>query len=570
MRLYSFVIKNVKSIVDSDVCYVSDKDGITILAGQNEVGKSAALEGLDFFRNGPSDRFTKLSKRYDSNPYVLCTFTLEELDKTSEDEDIKKVLKDISRVSFTRGNEKDGSSMDVISFNEETQQALNTFIGKKFNDGETPEQIEANRVAVFEKVRQHLLNRIPGFILFDTFSDLLPGEILIREIPSNNAVQDFQKVFGVDFADIANKSSQERNALIDAAEKKATTDLNTYWSQVLTTKEDDKYNFKITLIPSTNPDEARIEFMVHRNDSRPLFLEQKSKGFQWFNAFNLRLKALGVKKSELENYVVLIDEPGQGLHETAQKDVKKVLEELASKGMQIIYSTHHANLIGVGDDEILRIRLVSQDKNKETLIQNIAQFSTTKNNLDALSPVITAMGISHIGGLIDKEKASVVLEGITDHYYLSAFQKILEIKEEYSFIPACGVQNVRPLVSIVIGWGGNFRAVFDDGAEGKSAFASLKKHLYAHNEELLGKQILKLDGFEGIEDLFSKSDFDKYVTKEKRGSKDKDTLNSILAKSKKKELLARMFLLSVNTETITLSKETLDNFSKIFDFLKKK
>ena len=566
MKLFSFRIKNVKSIVDSGVCYVSDKDGITVLAGQNEVGKSASLEGLDFFRNGPSERFTKLSERLGTHPFVTCEFIIEDGDKIDGDEEIGKVLPGIDKISFSRGNEADGSATAMV-FSEDSASIIKSIIEKKFQDGETAEIVEQKRTEIYNQLQQHLLNRIPQFILFSTFEDLLPGEILIKDIPSNDAVLDFQKVFEIDLAEAIVKPTQERSALFDAAEKRASTDLNTYWSQVLTTKEDDKYSFKINPIPSSVPDESRVEFLIHRNDSRPLFMEQKSKGFQWFNAFNLRLKAIGVKKEELGNYVVLIDEPGQGLHETAQKDVKKVLEELASKGMQIIYTTHNACLIGVEGDELLRIRLVYQNENKETVIQNIAQFSSnsTTNNMDALSPIITAMGISSVGGIIDRDKICVVLEGITDHYYFSAMRHVLGIEDKYFFIPACGVQNIKPLVSIVISWSGNFKAVFDGGREGKIAYDAIKKYLYKNNEDLLEKHIKKMDSFDGIEDLFTKDDFDNFIIGETRT--DSTMSNSILAKSKKKELLARLFLEKIKTEAVTFSEETKTNFNAVFDWL---
>ena len=40
MKLKTFRIKNIKSIIDSGVCHLAS-DNITIFAGQNESGKSA-------------------------------------------------------------------------------------------------------------------------------------------------------------------------------------------------------------------------------------------------------------------------------------------------------------------------------------------------------------------------------------------------------------------------------------------------------------------------------------------------------------------------------------------------
>ena len=52
MRLYSFRIQNFKSIRDTGEIKVSSEDNVTILAGQNEAGKSSVLEALDFFETG--------------------------------------------------------------------------------------------------------------------------------------------------------------------------------------------------------------------------------------------------------------------------------------------------------------------------------------------------------------------------------------------------------------------------------------------------------------------------------------------------------------------------------------
>ncbi|MCX6719985.1 MAG: AAA family ATPase, partial [Candidatus Staskawiczbacteria bacterium] len=231
-------------------------------------------------------------------------------------------------------------------------------------------------------------------------------------------------------------------------EKKAELDLNTYWTQKRTdTATEDKYRFDINMIPSGA--DSKIEFLIHRDDGTPLFMEQKSKGFQWFNAFMLRLKAIGVEdNNSFGKYVLLIDEPGQGLHETAQKNVKVVLEELSKKGMQILYTTHNPSLIGVNDDELLRIRLVFQNKEFGTKINTISQFASSMEGAskDALSPIITAMGISHLGQIVDANKKCVIVEGITDHYYLTAFKQIMGIADDYVFIPACGVKNIRPLM----------------------------------------------------------------------------------------------------------------------------
>lgn len=589
MKLIGFQIKNIKSISDSGWCHLSEEDKITVFAGQNEAGKSAILEGLNFFRNGASEEFERLSKRTDAAyPYIECEFKLEDLDLSQED-DLSLILGKIPTIKLFRGNpEKDAYSEILLS--PDTEKLIDIEIEKiakrklenKTHQASGVETPEVNTTvdsipeltdaeALKKTVLQHVLNHLPTFIYYDSFVNILPGTVQLNEIPEYPAILDLQKVFGIDFLDIVSKDPRTRSSAEFTLNKEATIDLNNYWTQKQTTTEDDKYTYYIKILPNTtDPNLSVIEFMIHRNDGIPLYIEQKSKGFQWFSSFNLRLKALGVDLKTEKKYVILIDEPGQGLHETAQADVKTVLEELAAKGMQIIYSTHNPCLIGVNDHEFLRIRLVNQTREEGTKIKNIAQYSSSEGSLDALSPVITAMGINSVGQFLDRTVPCVALEGITDHYYFSALKKLLGVAEDYSFIPAIGVNNIKPLISVLVGWGTKFKAIFDDGA-GKKVYKDISKYLYGEDKNETNKHILKMDGFDGIEDLFSAADFDTYIIGAPRS--DSKQKNSEIAKTMKKELLARLFLEKVNlapekTEEIKLSEETKSNFQQIFDWLK--
>lgn len=576
MRLLSFQIENVKSVVDSGTCHLSDSDNVLVLAGQNEAGKSAVLEALNYFGNDADADFIKLSKRLNVDPKVSCTFGVEEKDLDSEDTKINEILKEVKKFDLHRSGT--GEESKDIYVSDSSVEILEELVAKvSFEEAPTSEEqtpeakeevLKKKREDLVDAVVSHVINALPALILYDSFTGLLPGEIKVSDIPSHQAVQDFQKIFGVDFADAINKNAQERSSIKDSVERKAELDLNTYWTQRRVDGIEDKYRFDINMIPS-GP-ESKIEFLIHREDGTPLFMEQKSKGFQWFNAFMLRLKAIGVEDANLGNYILLIDEPGQGLHETAQKNVKVVLEELAKKGMQILYTTHNPSLIGVTDDELLRIRLVFQSKDNGTKINTIAQFasSTEGASKDALSPIITAMGISHLGQIIDTTKLCIVVEGITDHYYLTAFQQLLAVTSDHAFIPACGVKNVKPLISILIGWGANFRAVFDDGREGKSVYKDLANNLFKEDEDGLKKAVKKLEGFDGIEDLFTKGDFYTHVLNEAIAAA--GTSNSEIAKEKKKELLARLFLEKVKSGAIkkeNLQPDTLTHFSEVIEWM---
>lgn len=597
MRLTGFRIQNVKSIIDTGWCHLSDSDNITVFAGQNESGKSAILEGLNFFRNGTTPEFERLSIRSDGKqPYVECEFQLEEVDWKTGDEDVDGILSKFGRVKFYRGNTEKYDAKEIILVQETEDRlkaAVDSYAGKKnthtvqkmakelahpepMTEGAQPpttavpaEQLETVKPdELKEAITTYMIEeQLPEFVYYDSFVNILPGTVKLGDIGNYPAINDLQKVFGINFGEVVSKDPRARGSAEYTLNKNATIDLNNYWRQRQTTAEDDKYEYDIKVHPNADPSQSIIDFLIHRNDGMPLYVEQKSKGFQWFSSFNLRLKALGVDLQGDKKYVILIDEPGQGLHETAQLDVKSVLQELADKGMQIAYSTHNPCLIGVKDHEILRIRLVYQTRADGTKIKNIAQFSSSDaGSKDALSPIISAMGINSVGPLLDRAIPSVALEGITDHYYFTAVKQLLGITQNYNFVPAVGVQNIRPLVSVLIGWGADFKAVFDDG-EGKKLYKDLGKFLYAGDEPELKKHVYKMDGFEGIEDLFTRGDFDSLVVGANRT--DHSMKNSVLAKTKKKELLARLFLEKVKTNParVRLSPQTKRNFQNVFDWL---
>ncbi len=562
MKLESFDIKHVKSIKDSENVKISLTDNICVLAGQNEAGKSAVLEALNYFRNGNSEKFKKSWRLDSAVPYVKCTFTIDGSDRVSDNESLTRLLKAVTEVSFVRQGDNEIELITDLPNTSDTAP-------ENVNEGEDVVSATDSPENTLEIAKKHLVDRIPAFIFFDSFRDILPGEIRLRDIDGYAAVKDFEKVFNINFKDLAALSTQQRSANISRSVETATVDLNKYWSQNHTTEEDDKYYFDIKFnLDENDHDNSTVTFMVHRNDHSPLFIEQKSQGFQWFNSFNLRLKSIDFDSGNGGMYILLIDEPGQGLHETAQTDVKKILEELASKGTEIIYSTHNPMLIGVEDTEIVRIKLVYQGKRDVgTKIQNIAQFSTQEGSIDALSPIITAMGISHVGQVIDRTKLSVALEGISDHYYFTAMKKYLNISQENYFIPACGADNLPALASILIGWGSNYRVILDDGNKGRSIFNKIKKHMFHDNLTELREKVRKLDGFDGIEDLFSRSDFLKFIL-EVESDPDITKKNSVLAKDSGKELLARKFLLKATTShDLDLESETKENFQSVFDWL---
>lgn len=608
MRLISFRIKNFKSIIDTGVCHLSATDNILVLAGQNEAGKSAVIEALNFFRNGPNKNFEKLYRRQKTYPEVTCKFLLEDTDIENVASDAElpllvNYLKQNRELTFIRGDIQ-GDNFQEIRFeavikeelskyipvptSQETSQAVEVTPASEITEenenaeGEEAAPEEAEQASEKEEygiddIEIYFSELIKEFVFYDSFNDLLPGSVTISEITKYPAVRDFEKVFGVNFKNVIKEEPRAITREEIRLKQDASDNLNTYWTQRL--EDGGKYNFSVRILPQvpnagTDPPQtlesvSKVEFYIERDDGDPLYFEQKSKGFKWFSAFNLRLRALGVNKEKLKNLVLLIDEPGQGLHEKAQNDVKEVLEELGRDGAQIVYTTHYPVLIDTQGSKFARIRLVSNTKDTGTIVQTPAQYATGSGAKDALSPIVTAMGMHGVGSVFDSNKLNVVVEGISDHYYLTAFKKLLGKDHRLHFIPACGVTNVPNLVSVLLGWGCNYKAVFDDDKNsGRLVYNNLKKEFYENDDDLAHEHILRIKECNGIEDVFSQADFYKFVLSQPKPSKKSDP-NSILAKEKK-ELFARLFLEKADNSEVGLSTETIKKVEEIFSWLYEK
>jgi|GEM_PF-1541311 len=578
MRLYSFRIQNFKSIKDTSEIKVSPDDNITILAGQNESGKSSILEALDFFENGASDDFEDMYRRLNTHPRVECKYylsndELSELERLSGSKGLRKYLQD-DGITLVRGRDTEDDFTQVKYINPNELDVLVKALDET-EKGDTDDKTEEITPFSFY---EHLLELKPTFIFYSSFEDnILPSKITKAKLGDNQAVEDFETVFEVDFiALLDEKNDAARKQKLNEINEKASDNLNEYWSQKID-DEKSSYKFAIDAIPQiATPTDSYIRFFIDQGDNFPLHFGQKSKGFQWFSSFNLRLRAHEADSDNLSDFILLIDEPGQGLHEEAQKDVKRVLDELAQNGVQMLFSTHQAQLLksDTGVD-FSRLKLVARSKTDGTKLQNIAQSSTDNGFKDALSPVRTAMGLItlDVSSFIDGKK-TVIVEGITDYYYIQAFCKLYSTKTspiEISVIPCVGVSQAPNVYSILFGWGVSSKVIIDDDSAGTKALnAIIKSFLSDASQDTVEATLYQNKSKKGIEDTLSRDNFVAFAS-DFIDTSDQVKSNSDLAKGKK-EIIARTLLDKVTKGD--LQKKDLDNESKksitsIMEFLKK-
>ena len=577
MKLKSFRIENYKSIIDSGEqhCYLSNNDNITVLAGQNESGKSSILQALrDFEFNEVSEESFydseipikvtckyEIEKEYDIESKLLKNEKLDLTEFTS----IFKELKEIIFIKSFLVNEKSSSIyFDDVFYSK----IFNAFYSSKINSETTISESEKESYKklvddYIDSIILELFDWLPRMVFFDDFCDLLPNSILLADLKNKNtkakgyqAVKNIEIILDKDFTKFENLKIEKHRIEEKKYQESFTADFNEKWKQRIS----DGSGATIHILYDSSL--KTMNFFIETKKDELLPPERRSQGLKWFLSFYLQLKAYGDQK----NLVILFDEPGLYLHSRAQEDMMKVFEEL-SKNNQIIYSTHSPYLIN--SNKLNRIRLVLNIKKEGTVIEKITT-NKIQNQKEALKPIIDAMGLNIAHNFSPIAKRNIIVEGISDFYYFTAMKNFFDNKGQYSFLPAMGAQQAHLLMELCIGWGLEWLIIFDD-KDSKKELIKIKKAFFNNEEEELNKKVLTLNNFEGIEDMFSLEDFKKVKNEVTNPTKIK--LNELVTSYGGKELFARLFLEKVNTNKInkdTLSKETQANFQNVFSFIKDK
>lgn len=576
MRLSKIHVYNFKSIKDSGDIYLSGTNLITVLAGQNESGKTALLKALKFFQEGAYDGFDDDRRLGDEYPRVEVTFMLQDDEYEELKNATNKKIADYFKqhgFAWVRGSTKnlDCDSLKYFKFDEEIEKAideLNKSVEDESDKNEEEEDDEEENGEDEEKFNAYnFFSSIrPKFVYYasDLDKNILPNQIKVSEIDTNQAVLDFQKVYGIDIASQFEDGVSEQSRLQKSTEieQKASESLNTYWHQKINNeKAEYKYRISMTKIP-TSSDQSTISFYVDHGNNMPLKMSQKSQGFRWFSGFILRLRAHNVNRNS-GNVILLIDEPGQGLHETAQKDVLNVIEEISKEsGMQILYTTHQPILLGGENLHLSRIMLVEKDKNGNSTFKTIPQTTSSKGLKDALSPIRSALGLVTILNP-PKIGETVVVEGMSDYLIFKVF-----FGEEVCIIPALGANQLPNIFTILFGWGIQPKAILDGDKKGKEVYRKVKKEFFDVCQEEIGKFIYTISDNLEIEDLISENDISKVLEAQGKtydATKSKvDNIEQFLGKT----IFAKLFYDKFKDNKTELEKETVENFARIEEWLK--
>ena len=278
-----------------------------------------------------------------------------------------------------------------------------------------------------------------------------------------------------------NEAKKIRSILLQSAGATLTTKFRKWWKQgdYRFRFEADGNHFRIWVADERRPTEVE--------------LESRSTGLQWFLSFYLvfLVESLG----EHKNAVLLLDEPGLGLHPLAQRDLSVFFESLSATN-SIIYTTHSPFLVDA--DRLERARKVYiADDGTTKATPDLRYSNDSAAQAGAAYAVHSALNLSVAESLL-LGCQPVIVEGPSDQLYLTAIKSLLlsggkiTPGRELVFPPSGGTKTARIVASILTGRDESLPIMLlDADADGKRMAQQLQSSLYTDKPE----RILSVGGF---------------------------------------------------------------------------
>lgn len=568
MKISKYRIRNYKGILDTSIKL---NYSINPIIGVNESGKTSILQAilafdknrdkvnagmhLDF-QNKYSTKITKDSK---ISAYIkLEKFEIKELKQElqfktgSEDYKIFEQLGENYEFILTR----------ILSEENSDYKIENSNFSKKANG----------------RIKNYFLKKLPIILYFDDFTDRVPDNISFKDdykdtgklVFSRNKewqeiiVEIFRRadVEGINDGQnplqsffILTDEDRKKDMLSDI-EDVLNKEIINEWKRIKKSGHknfaDDSDNLSLQLNLKDQTFVFKVIDKSNQDKKRTFNIFERSKGFQWFFNYMVKLKFNPRYKGSKENSIFLLDEPGSYLHSSAQSEL---LEELktVSRDNIIVYCTHSQYLLNPKTIKLGSIK-IAEKKNSVIELIDYGNYKG-KDDTGALSAVYQALKLNFTQDFIGK---IIITEGITDWYFfqmLCSHTKL--IKSKFKIIPGSGSGNSSNLISIGLSFSENFIVLFDND----SGANAIKKYVKEFGEEINKHFKLYDDNRKfALEDFLSKTDKEKllFITKANQIKKGLAILYyDVDSKEKQK------YFNEFDSETLKNLSSTIDNINNI-------
>ncbi|HCI5049471.1 OLD family endonuclease [Pseudomonas aeruginosa] len=249
-----------------------------------------------------------------------------------------------------------------------------------------------------------------------------------------------------------------RSYQLNAASVQLTDEIRSVWRPRVGRAEADKLRI--------SADGQYLKVVVEDDLGVEIELHQRSEGFQWLVSFFVVFFAEAAGKHN--NAILLLDEPGLSLHGLKQREFRSTIGRL-SEGNQTLYTTHSPFL--VGPDELDLVRVVEMaDRKAGTKVHT----TVASGDPAALLPLQEALGYDLAQSLFTQER-NLVLEGLTDYWYLEATSALLHaanlisLNDKIALIPAASAGKVVYYATILYAQNFKVAALLDSDTAGDQA-----------------------------------------------------------------------------------------------------
>ncbi len=497
MKLSSFQIINCFGFKDSgNVNFLNSKDNFIYILGRNSSGKSSLLNAVKYLEVEiiPSQmpKFQNFNKT-SVNPLFKANFIFEKSKLSSDlflerfnemlaenninqvavdnNPQIKKLVEDSKVIYENLINELNiNNKVEVQKLSNGTYHFVQEDF-KKYESRKTKIQslindsTDSNRIFRVLKTR-HELNlkfndfedlifwQFPNIYIFNenySLNSSLPNKITSNWKNSDSFEKRFISFLGEEKVNrfLVADDPEEREVLLEELRSNLKKLIKRVNESRLTENKVDLLEMRL------DSSTEGIQITV-KTDGKKSFYSHLSDNTKFLFAYHLYAET-----DNINGNILLFDEPNNGFHPTAQRQMLRFLQDLGKKGNQVIVSTHSEYLID--PDYLSGVRLMSSDDNKNVIVKpHYYNQSGEKGDFLALQPIFDAIGFRY-GNQLEIKNDVIITEGVTDLLYLRSFNQILKTNLDLNIAPSRGDGKIPHIVSFLISQGLNFKILIDTG-----------------------------------------------------------------------------------------------------------
>ena len=235
-------------------------------------------------------------------------------------------------------------------------------------------------------------------------------------------------------------------------------------------------------------------------------LNRRAEGFKWIFSFIVNFAA-ETQKAELNEAILLLDEPARNLHPTQQRGISDLLKNLAGSN-QVLYATHSPFMIFDYTPGNLLVVELDQKKHLSRIY-----YDYWNADDDTLTPILYGLAKGLVDSIIDREIGSnsrplIIVETMSDTMYLNAFDKFLQdpniSMNPLNVVPAYNKNSVLPLSIFYRNHGYNTFILLDNDYESKRIAEQLKTNNFSPAQTIFfereGELLQSIEDYIVIED----------------------------------------------------------------------